>query len=81
MKLLFVGHSHSIHLHVIMVASKPSFYRERRELGEPLQAHALILPGKHGKPEITIKLSYNGPESREGSLGGIRMVPTPPNSL
>ena len=59
----------------------PRLSRREERAWEPLHAHAPILPGKHGKPEITVKLSYSGPESREGSLCRIEMVPTPHDSL
>ena len=38
------------------------------------------LPGKHGKPEITVKLPYGRPETTVGSLCCVKMVLAPPNS-
>ena len=47
------------------VSLVPRLSRGEERVWEPLHAHAPILPGKHGKPEITVKQSYSGPESRE----------------
>ena len=65
----------------MMYSLVPRLSRGEKRAWEPLHAHAPILLGKHGKPEITVKQSYSGPESREDSLRRIEMVPTPPDSL
>ena len=69
---------HPVNAHPSLV---PRLSRGKERAWEPLHVHAPILPGKHGKPEITVKLSYSGPESKEGSLRRIEMVPTPPDIL